>query len=525
MKKLILVITSCLIVDAANDVSPVTRNQIRKYVENRRNGTEHDVAISNLISTDAVGFEAAFYVGAHNSAIAKAKNNRLRLDEGYLKPRINQQFGESAAGGGATSLVSRTGVANLVSAALENGALARDKQGTVTTFRANAYAVYRMFGGAERACSIVNPACDTPGELALRGLSASIAFDNAAPQPILTADTKSATGTPATGPLTFLGQGGQISSVGVRYNYLRRTSPTTKDQIAVWKTALNKTNVSSKALVEQLETFANNLAAKPGLNLFEKEVSEGFDNAFKATPQSPTLVQDLVALYQTAFDKLFPGVNRTDLDNLTEANRSFNSNLDDALASILLKSETTVEYNHVKPPNQVALSTFRFAVDKKIHRKSRRSANAADDDYDGLLTANGSLELYESRPSGLNGGRLRDIQMGGQFDLKLGSPNWEARPLFSVAGYYQYQKENAILEFNKNPQTPYGSIPLPKPAVEVLNTKGHIGIVQGKLTIPIGKVLTLPLSVSWSNRTELIKASEIRGQFGISVDVDKLFAK
>jgi hypothetical protein len=33
----------------------------------------------------------------------------------------------------------------------------------------------------------------------------------------------------------------------------------------------------------------------------------------------------------------------------------------------------------------------------------------------------------------------------------------------------------------------------------------------------------VPLSVSWSNRTELIEESDVRGQIGLTLDVDGLF--
>jgi hypothetical protein len=45
---------------------------------------------------------------------------------------------------------------------------------------------------------------------------------------------------------------------------------------------------------------------------------------------------------------------------------------------------------------------------------------------------------------------------------------------------------------------------------------------QAKLTIPLIFGLNLPFSVSWANRTELIKESEVRGRFGFTFDIAKL---
>jgi hypothetical protein len=57
----------------------------------------------------------------------------------------------------------------------------------------------------------------------------------------------------------------------------------------------------------------------------------------------------------------------------------------------------------------------------------------------------------------------------------------------------------------------------------VLGTKGHIGVLQAKLSVPLGEVVKVPFSVTWSNRRELIpEKSTFRGQVGLAIDVDAL---
>lgn len=46
--------------------------------------------------------------------------------------------------------------------------------------------------------------------------------------------------------------------------------------------------------------------------------------------------------------------------------------------------------------------------------------------------------------------------------------------------------------------------------------------VQGRLEIPLTRGITLPISVTRSNRTELIKEAEVKGQFGFTIDVARL---
>jgi hypothetical protein len=59
-----------------------------------------------------------------------------------------------------------------------------------------------------------------------------------------------------------------------------------------------------------------------------------------------------------------------------------------------------------------------------------------------------------------------------------------------------------------------------------VSTKGNIGLGQAKLTIPVkGSGVQIPISLTWSNRTELILENDVRGNIGITFDLDKLFAK
>ena len=58
------------------------------------------------------------------------------------------------------------------------------------------------------------------------------------------------------------------------------------------------------------------------------------------------------------------------------------------------------------------------------------------------------------------------------------------------------------------------------------NTKGDLAFGQVKLTIPVkGTGFKIPFSLTFANRTELIKEREVRGNFGFTFDLDTLFAK
>ena len=57
-----------------------------------------------------------------------------------------------------------------------------------------------------------------------------------------------------------------------------------------------------------------------------------------------------------------------------------------------------------------------------------------------------------------------------------------------------------------------------------INKPGHIGVFQSKLEFPTANnAMRIPLSFTYSNRTELINESDVRGQIGISFNLDSLF--
>lgn len=102
--------------------------------------------------------------------------------------------------------------------------------------------------------------------------------------------------------------------------------------------------------------------------------------------------------------------------------------------------------------------------------------------------------------------RVRDFD----FTLQLEKPLPElpfGKPIFSFSGQYQ-----RLL----------GNIPALDGIVKP-NTKGDIAVGQLKLVIPInGTGIKLPFSVTFANRSELIKESTIRGNFGFTLDLDRL---
>jgi hypothetical protein len=95
---------------------------------------------------------------------------------------------------------------------------------------------------------------------------------------------------------------------------------------------------------------------------------------------------------------------------------------------------------------------------------------------------------------------------------------------FTLAAYYQYQVENGLITIGSGNLVPNTTIELPSDAKTLLTPKGAIFIGQAKLTFKMKDGTSkVPLGISYANRTELIKAPEVRGHVGLQFDWSTLF--
>jgi hypothetical protein len=157
----------------------------------------------------------------------------------------------------------------------------------------------------------------------------------------------------------------------------------------------------------------------------------------------------------------------------------------------------TFEYTNYREPNAPDLSNLRFVYEKG-------TLGGID------FTANASLTFFNKRPVGPDVQRLRDFDFSGQLDKKLDGVMGLGPAYLSFTGKYQRLTSNAVAFY-------WTIFP---------NTKGDIAAGQIKLTIPLkDSGIKIPFSITFANRTELIREREVRGNFGFTFDVDTLFAR
>jgi hypothetical protein len=127
------------------------------------------------------------------------------------------------------------------------------------------------------------------------------------------------------------------------------------------------------------------------------------------------------------------------------------------------------------------------------------------------FTANVSLSWFSEERPGMSG-TFRDFKAGFEGTFRLRDIANFGAPSLTVAALYVYLHQEplglGLVAFNDAD----------------VNKPGHIGVFQAKLEFPTSNnAMRIPLSFTYSNRTELINESDVRGQIGISFNLDSLF--
>lgn len=108
---------------------------------------------------------------------------------------------------------------------------------------------------------------------------------------------------------------------------------------------------------------------------------------------------------------------------------------------------------------------------------------------------------------------MRDYRASLQLDVPLREIQNIGQPTLSFAGQYLH-----LLEEPLGQQVTLNGV--------TITRTGGIGVFQTKLSIPVkDSGVKIPISFTYSNRTELIKETDVRGNVGVTFDFDTLFAK
>ena len=378
----------------------------------------------------------------------------------------------SSSSSGSTSLVSKAGIPAVFGFAVENGALTKATSGTTVTFTGNPVGIVEALAKKGFITSFQNQA---PLTAALRRVSFGISFDTSR------GDQSGA----------FTADKQQLSGFSFKYNvidqrdprqsrYTKRWQELTRIQASNLATAMNNFVIAivnpPPAFKTWLDDANSALIGKSSLEEIERTLLVEF--AKLPDLELPTELQQLVKQVASDYDELIKERN----------------NILDEISNGWI---ATFDYHNERPLGLPTLSNFRFLAEKGAY-------NGSID-----FTGNASVTIYNSRPTTPNTQRLRDFRFAGQLDVPFGDVSRTGKFLLSFAGRYERLLNDELLA-----------------GTNTTIKKGDIAVGQLKLTIPIrGTAVKIPLSVSFANRTELIQEKEVRGNFGITFDLDSILAK
>jgi hypothetical protein len=177
-----------------------------------------------------------------------------------------------------------------------------------------------------------------------------------------------------------------------------------------------------------------------------------------------------------------------------------NDIIDFANKGLLVTADWTVN----RDPNIPDLSTITGILEDSVGPGRK---------YD--LTVNLAAAFFNSAPKAPIH-QFHDFKATAQYDIPLGTFQSYGPFVFSLAGRYEFIPNDTL--------SPGGVITGTTPATAAAS--GNMFVGQAKLTIPVrGTGVRIPFSISAANRSELIKEKDVRGNFGITFDLDAIFAQ
>ncbi|HLG54843.1 MAG TPA: hypothetical protein VI485_05905 [Vicinamibacterales bacterium] len=408
--------------------------------------------------------------------------------------RTDVQAGASASSSGSSSLISKGSGPSYFAAAVENGALLKSASATTTTFQGNLIGIF----DALNAKGYAEDYEDAKVTRFLRRLSFSFTLRNtnpeAAPEPTDTApDAAGLTDTIRRQVEQFDQRLEQYSARAI----VGRNRRDPRDEANL--TALQKLmSTRGQQLLEALDEALADLSSDEYDAWITDSVRE-----LKAVPLpflEGTIVKRLNLLCDIANEKV-PAFQ----DHAVSAYQAYSAFLS-ARSTILDAIEKrpllSVEYVHQRQTLEAGWSTYRFIGEGQKGR------------WD--LTANAAYTRYHHRPE--SGGSLfRDFQIGAAADRPLGNPALRgqstgpfANAVLSIAFLYERLSESATVVFGDRTL----SVP-----------PGNLYLGQLRVTLPMGAAgVKMPVSVTFSNRTELIEEKQVRANAGFTFNFDAVAA-
>jgi hypothetical protein len=434
---------------------------------------------------------------------------------GQMRP--DQQLGASNSASGTTSLVTKAGSAELLSLALDTGALTRSVNGSTATLSTNTDQLFRLLTGYNPDC-LIN--CGKNGG-AVGGFEADVlnrlniagSFSLAQSSTSTTATSGQASGTmPAAVAMIAIPTGaGRLTAVTAKYEILNKYDPRNAAFLAGWKNQIS--TLTPTAIAVEDDTQAVFVLLQKDDTFKAQEFSDN-DATLLAAAADPT-GKNLVAAFEVLWKSSHAEEALSDTDLPTAAAKLMQDRqlYRNAWATAIANAAGVMlsfQYTFNKPLNQPQTHDITVVYGYSWGQYGSMTFNGAASIYNGTL------------PLGANYGRVHYGQASGEYDRNLSNPNSSIQTQLSLAGYWQYQPNPSVLNIPTGTVAPGTTIPIPNGTQEFVGTAGSLWVTQGKLTIKGPGGINIPLGVSWSNKTDLLQGSKVGGQVGISYNFSSL---
>jgi hypothetical protein len=423
-------------------------------------------------------------------------SGRLTVGKLLAFRRADVQSGSSSSSSGSTSAILSPLLPAIFGIGIETGGLTRTVSGTTISLRANPAGLFCASGQQAAAVAVRDEdSCKTFWKRV--GLTAS--FDTSRgekKQEIADLDALNN---------QFAEFTARVELVNRRKLSGAKFAGVFKKEIEDWRVEAQKlANLSAAAAAGEYETA---LRSEVGRRLNSLLKTQQYAGAIAADRKKLIEVEVRAALKSVPGEPLVVETRRDVWLRALEK--------DSRLQTAVLNAFTWMaEYSYQKP--DLAKQAIGTVVPKDVRPPSLHSLRmifakgVPDRRLD--LTGNLSASFFGDVRPGMRG-NFRDFRAGGEAKFGLRTIANYGVPSLSFAGLYSFLNQQAlglgIIAFN---------------AAEI-KERGHIGLFQAKLEFPTANnAIRFPFSFTYSNRTELIKESEVRGQVGVSFNLDALFA-
>jgi hypothetical protein len=409
-----------------------------------------------------------------------------------MAARVDKQVGSSSGSAGSTSLATKGAVPEILGAAVEQGAFERTVTGTTVTFRAKPVGIIK-FLQSNALLDMYTDYTASSGARFARRFSGAASFD--------TSRGASAG--------TFTAGTDQFSGWSVRCEVINQRDAALARYASQWRTL--KVTAYAKATDKLHDALSGWAPFKEWRDhtiadvraQVEARLDTDHDKEAAAKRFQAVLEADLPLLEKLP---VLPPDVESALDAYVAQLTAVETGIGDIYAFANKGALLTVEFTTLRDPKLPDLYTATGVLEVALG-----AARKTD------LTVNGEASYYSSLPQGVSQ-KLKNVAFSAELAHPVASLLGLRGTTFSLAARYSYLPNDTVASGAATGQTTVASGAAAAP-------KGSIGVVQAKLTLPVkGSGVKVPLSVTFANRTEVIKESVVRANFGVTFDLDTLLA-